>query len=59
LFSKEKSLNEFAPGFVVIGHFTNDLDDDTAACRRLSIDRVNENFAILEADGGNLVVNFL
>jgi len=38
LFSEEESLDEFTPRLVVIGHFADDLDDDTAICRRLGID---------------------
>jgi hypothetical protein len=59
LFSKEKGLNEFAPRLVVIGHLADDLDDDAAVCRGLGVDGVDEDFAVLEADGGYLVVNFL
>jgi hypothetical protein len=43
----------------MVGHFTDDLDDDAAVCRGLRVDRVDEDFAVLEADGGDLVVNFL
>jgi hypothetical protein len=32
LFSKEECLNKFAPWVTVIGHFTDDLDNDAAVC---------------------------
>jgi hypothetical protein len=59
LFCKEESLNKLAPWFVVIGHFSDDLDDDSTICRRLSVDGMDEDFTILEADGGYLVMDFL
>jgi hypothetical protein len=59
LFCEEKSLDEFAPRLVVVGHLADDLDDDTAVCRGLGIDGVDEDFTVLEADGGYLVVDFL
>ena len=59
LFGEEEGLNEFAPGITVVGHFTDDLDDDAAIGGGLRVNGVNENLAILEADGSNLVVYFL
>ena len=59
LLGEEKRLHEFPPSFALVRHLTDDLNDDTAICRRLSVDRVNEDLAILEADGSDLVVNLL
>jgi hypothetical protein len=59
LLGEEKGLDKFAPGLVAVGHLTDDLDDDPAICRRLSIDRVDEDLAILEANRGNFLVDFL
>jgi len=59
LLSEEEGLYEFAPWVAVVGHFADDLDDDAAAGRRLCIDGVDEDLAVLEADGGDLVVDFL
>jgi hypothetical protein len=43
----------------MVRHLSDDLDDDAAIGGGLSIHRVNEDFAVLEPDGGDLVVNFL
>lgn len=59
LLSEEEGLNKLPPRFTLVGHFADDLDDDTAICRRLSVDRVDEDLAILEAYRGDLVVDFL
>jgi hypothetical protein len=43
----------------MVRHLSDDLDDDAAIGRGLRIDGMNEDFAVLETDGGDLVVNFL
>ena len=37
LLSKEERLDEFLPGLSLVGHLADDLNDDTAIRRRLSI----------------------
>lgn len=59
LFGKEEGLDKLAPWLGVVGHFTDDLNDDATVGRGLSIDRVDENFAIFETDGRDFVVDFL
>lgn len=59
LFCKEESLDELSPGITMIGHLADDLNDDTTIGRGLRIYGVNEDFAVLETDGGDLVVDFL
>ena len=59
LLGQEKRLRELAPKIATIGHFADDLDDDPAICRGLRVDRVDEDFAVLEPDRNNLVVDFL
>jgi hypothetical protein len=59
LLGQEKCLSEFAPGLVVVGHFTDDLNDDPTICRGLGVDGVDENLAVVEADRENPVVDFL
>ena len=43
----------------MVGHFTDDLDNNTTICRGLGVYRVNEDFAIFKPDGSDFVVNFL
>lgn len=43
----------------MVGHFTDDLDDNTTICRGLGVHRVDEDFAILKPNRGDFVVNFL
>jgi hypothetical protein len=59
LFSEEECLGKFAPRLVVIGHLANSLDDYAVVGARLRIDRVDENLAILKADGEYLFVNLV
>ena len=59
LFCKEESLDELSPGITVVGHLADDLNDDTTVGRGLRVYGVNEDFAVLEADRGDLVVDFL
>lgn len=59
LLGEEERLHELPPCFALVRHLTDDLDDDAAICRGLSVDRVDEDLAVLEADGGNLVMDFL
>jgi len=59
LLGKEEGLDEFAPGSTFICHLANDLNDDTVICTRLSVDRVDIDFAIVETKGSDLVMDFL
>jgi hypothetical protein len=59
LFGEEEGLDELAPRFICVGHLTDDLDNDPAICRRLGIDGVYEDFAILEANRSDFLVDFL
>jgi hypothetical protein len=59
LFGQKEGLDELAPSFAMVGHFTNDLDDYPTICRRLSINRVNENLAVIKTNGGDFFVDFL
>ena len=59
LFGKEEGLGEFAPCPIVIGHFADNEDDDTAVGGRLGIDVVNVDLALVVADSGDAVVDFL
>lgn len=59
LFRKEEGLNKFLPRVSMIGHFADNLNNNTTICRRLCIYGVDVNLAILETDGSDLVVNFL
>jgi hypothetical protein len=43
----------------MVRHLSNDLDNDAAIGGRLRIDGMNEDFAVFEPDGCDLVVNFL
>ena len=59
LFGEKECLSEFPPRLVVVRHFTNDEDDDAAVGRGLGVDRVDVDFTLVVADGGDAVVNFL
>ena len=59
LFHKERCLDKLSPGVAVVGHFADDLDDDTTVGGGLRVYRVNEDFAVLETDGGGLVMDLL
>ena len=59
LLSKEESLDKFPPWLPTVGHLPNHLNNNTSIGRRLGIDRVNEDFAVLETDGGDFSVDFL
>jgi hypothetical protein len=59
LFCEEESLDKLSPGITTVGHFTDDLDDDTAIGRGLRIYGVNVDFAILETDGSDFVMDLL
>jgi hypothetical protein len=59
LFGEEESLHEFTPRVTMVRHLSDDLDDDTTVCGGLRINGVDEDFAVLESDGGDLIVNFL
>jgi hypothetical protein len=59
LLGKEERLHELAPRLALVRHLADDLNHNAAICRCLSVDAVNEDFAVLEADGSDLVVNFL
>ena len=59
LFCKEESLDELSPGITMVGHLADDLNDDTTVGGGLRVYGVNEDFAVLETDGGDLVVDFL
>jgi hypothetical protein len=43
----------------VVGHFADDLNYDPSIRRGLGVDGMDEDFAVLETDGGDLIVNFL
>jgi hypothetical protein len=43
----------------MVRHLSNDLDNDAAIGGGLRINGVNEDFAVFEPDGSDLVVNFL
>jgi hypothetical protein len=43
----------------MVRHLSNNLDNDAAIGGGLRINGVNEDFAVFEPDGCNLVVNFL
>ena len=59
LFSQEESLDKLLPCFTLVRHLTNDLNDDSTVCGGLSINRVDEDLAVLESNRGNLTMNFL
>jgi hypothetical protein len=59
LFCKEESLHKLSPRVAMVRHFADDLNDDAAICRGLRVYRVDENFAVLETEGGDFVVDFL
>src|SRR6202011_1048096 len=59
LFGKEERLHELTPWVTVVRHFSDNLDNDAAVCGGLGVDGMDEDFAVLEADGGDLVVDFL
>jgi hypothetical protein len=59
LLCKEESLDELSPGITMVGHLADDLNDDTTVGGGLRVYRVNEDFAVLKTDGGDLVVDFL
>ena len=59
LFSQEESLDKLLPSFTLVRHLTNDLNDDSTVCGGLSINRVDEDLAVLESNRGNLTMNFL
>lgn len=59
LFSQEEALDEFAPRAIVIGHLADNQDGDTTVGGRLCVNRVDEDFAVLEAHRGYLGMYFL
>jgi hypothetical protein len=59
LTSEEEALGEFSPGTAMIGHFADDEDSDTTIGGGLGINRVDEDFAVLETHGEDFVVNVL
>ena len=59
LLSKEEGLHELPPWLALVGHFTDDLDNNAAIRRGLGIYGVDEDFAVLEADRGDLGMDFL
>ena len=59
LFRKEECLDKLSLGVAVVGHFADDLDNDTTIGGGLRVYRVNEDFAVLETDEGDLFVDFL
>ena len=59
LLGKEERLDEFLPSLSLVRHLADDLNNDTAICRGLSINRVDEDLAVLETDRSNLAVDFL
>ena len=59
LLSQEEGLHKLPPGFALVGHLANDLDDDATVRRGLGIDRMDEHLAILEANRRDLVMDFL
>lgn len=59
LFGEEESLGEFPPRLVVVGHFANGLNNDAIVGRGLSVDRVDVDFAVLEANGQDLLVDLV
>ena len=59
LLGEEEGLHELAPGLAAVGHLADDLDDDAAVGGGLGVDGVDEDLAVFEADGGDLVVYFL
>jgi hypothetical protein len=59
LFSEKKGLHEFAPRVAVVGHFADDLNYNPSIRRGLGVDGMDEDFAVLETDRGDLIVDFL
>lgn len=59
LLGEEEGLGEFSPWLVVVGHFTDNENDDTTVGGRLRVDGVDEDFTLLVADGSDAFVNFL
>ena len=59
LLGEEEALDELAPGAVLVGHFTDDQDGDAAVEGRLRVHGVDEDLAVLEAQGGDFGVDFL
>jgi len=57
LTSEEETLGEFSPGTAEIRHFADDEDSDTTISGRLGINRMDEDFAVLETHGDDFVVN--
>jgi hypothetical protein len=50
-------LGEFSPGPAEIRHFSDDEDSNATIGRRLGINRVDEDFAVLETHGDDFSVN--
>ncbi len=59
LLGKEEGLDKFPPRVIMVGHFTNNLNDDASVGGRLSVDGVDKDFTVLESDAGYFRVNFL
>lgn len=59
LFCKEECLDKLSPGITTVRHFADDLNDNAAVGRGLRVYGVDENFAVLETDGSDLVVDLL
>jgi hypothetical protein len=59
LFSEEEGLDKLAPRLALVGHLADDLDYDAPVRRRLSVNAVDEDLAVLEANRSDLTVNFL
>jgi hypothetical protein len=48
LLGEEEALNELAPRAALVGHFTDDQDGDATVGGGLSINRMDEDLAVLE-----------
>ena len=59
LFGQEECLGELSPWATVVGHFTNNEEDDSPSCRCLRVDRVDEDFAVVVTDGVDTFVDLL
>lgn len=57
LFGQEEDLDKLFPWFVVIGHFTNNMNQDPVVCAGMRVDRMNKDFALFELDLQELLMD--
>jgi hypothetical protein len=59
LFGEEERLGELAPGSASVRHLADNLNDDAALRRALTVNIADVDLAVFEAERHDLVVNFL